>query len=97
MRGVASRSGARAPQYSAAVAGPRGLRLLALREVRYRPVTVHRPVVKWSLRDMLECWAPALLGYEAAPHTVFKMSLVTLYGSQLALGRLSSMYPLPSR
>ena len=39
---------------AAVVAGPRGLRLLALREVRYRPVALHRPVVQWSLRDMLE-------------------------------------------
>ena len=39
---------------AAVVAGPRGLRLLGAGDSRYRPVALHRPVVQWSLPDVLQ-------------------------------------------
>ena len=39
----------------------------------------------------LSTFQPLAKRYEAALHTVLRISSVTLYGSQFALGRLSSM------
>lgn len=76
---------------------------LATRLIRVRDAPANAP--RYAPAAALESESPrrwlmrgadlanfAVSGYlDAAPHTVSMMSRVTLYGSQLALGRLSSM------